>query len=129
MDFTYNECNQCPNGEYSLDQKDGYCSKCPNNAECDYNGSYINVNPGYWRSDYFSTNIIECFISDACLGNSCQNGYEGPLCDTCVVNSNVSYFKAPQLGCKACQGEISSFIIMSIVIQIKYAFFLFILFI
>jgi len=115
FDPSNNECTQCPNGEYSLDQSDTYCHECPDNAECDVNGSYINVMPGYWRSDYFSTDILACIISDACLGNSCSEGYEGILCDTCITDNNNSYFKVPQSGCVQCKNGTLSYVIMCVV--------------
>lgn len=100
----------CPNGEYSLDQNDTYCNKCPENAECKINGSFINVLPGYWRENYFSTLILECFTREACLGNQCAEGYKGPLCDVCSNN----YFKQPQFGCVKCD-SVFSYVFFTIV--------------
>ena len=114
MDFSNNDCKQCPNGEYSLDQTDIYCHKCPDNAYCDFNGSFINVLPGYWRSDYFSTVITECLIPEACSGNSCRNGHEGPLCDSCLDG----YYKSLQVGCEKCENALSSYFVMAVVIVI-----------
>jgi len=71
--------------------------------------------PGYWRSGYFSTDIYQCFIEDACLGDICAYSYEGPLCDTCINNGNMSFFKMPQKGCVQCNDALSSYIIMAIV--------------
>ena len=113
--FSTNQCNQCQNGEYSLDRNDAYCHKCPENAVCNYNGSFIDVQPGFWRENYFSTEIFACYIQDACLGNTCQRGYEGPLCDSCVVDQNSSFFKTPNFGCVECNTETTTFVIMAIV--------------
>lgn len=106
-----NLCQKCSKGEYSLSVNDLYCYKCPDNAECNGNGSFINVLPGFWREDYFSTNVLECYIPEACLGNECKPGYEGPLCDTCIHN----YFKQPQAGCVECESALSQYFIMAIV--------------
>lgn len=94
-----------------MDINDSYCHKCPENAECNNNGSFINVLPGFWRENYFSATILECNIEGSCLGNHCNDGYEGPLCDTCINN----YFKQPQVGCIKCESALSSYIFMSIV--------------
>ena len=59
---------------------------------------------------------MECYIPDACLGNTCREGYEGPLFDTCVINNNVSYFKQPQTGCSKCENALSSYCIMASVL-------------
>ena len=51
------------------------------------------VEPGYWRSDSESHQVLECFLGVvACAGSSddgasthyCHTGYEGPMCDTCA---------------------------------------------
>ncbi len=44
----------------------------------------LTVEAGYWRATESSTDILECFHSDACLGgvtgtaDYCREGYEGP---------------------------------------------------
>lgn len=92
-----------------MNLNDAYCNKCPDNAECNTNGSFISVFPGFWREDYFSTNILECFIQEACLGNECNIGYKGPLCDTC----SGDYFKQPQRGCVKCEAALTSYFLMA----------------
>lgn len=107
-----NFCQKCPTGEYSLNTNDTYCRRCPPNAQCTTNGSFLNVLPGYWRSNYFSTSILECFMPNACLGNECNEGYEGPLCDTCKAN----YFKSFNYDCIKCKSAIVSYILMALVL-------------
>lgn len=42
------------------------------------------IEPGYWRASQTSTDILECYRADACLGGVtgapgyCRTGYEGP---------------------------------------------------
>ena len=40
------------------------------------------IHEGYWRATETSTNVLECYNKDACLGGvkigSCSQGYEGP---------------------------------------------------
>lgn len=42
------------------------------------------IEPGYWRANAFSRNILACYHADACLGgvsgtaDFCLVGYEGP---------------------------------------------------
>lgn len=44
----------------------------------------ISIQPGYWRATVSSTDILECYNGDACLGgvsgtdDYCLEGYEGP---------------------------------------------------
>ena len=112
-----NECILCPEGQYSFSKNDSYCHPCPENVFCE-NGSHMIVNPGYWRSDYFSTVIVKCLIIEACLGGDlCEQGYEGLLCDTCSANETSMFFKTPQNNCQVCQGALSAYIIMGLVIH------------
>ena len=116
LDYDSNSCSQCSSGEYSFNSTEYFCHKCPDNTICDSNGSFIDVMPGYWRSDYYSTLIIECFLPDACLGKECRDGYEGPLCDTCITNEQAGQYKSLQSGCSKCQEVLTSYILMGIVI-------------
>ena len=68
-------CELCPKGQFSLDDpmtKDftlQNCRECPENAIC-LSGNSITPKKGYWRAHENSSKIIECFVSEACLGNS-----------------------------------------------------------
>lgn len=105
----------CPKGEFSLSANDSYCQKCPLNSICEKNGSFISVNPGFWRSSYYSTGIYKCYLSEACMGNTCSKEYDGPLCDLCIRNQQKYYFKTPKIGCKICNEEISEYFIVGTV--------------
>ena len=113
--LTYN-CLQCDNGTYSLNSTAEYCINCPANAICNANGSFINLNSGYWRSNYFSTNIYQCYMSNACQGGDlCAQCYEGPLCDTCIMNDIDKYYKSNGLQCLKCSEATLSFVILALV--------------
>ena len=69
---------------------------CLLNADCP-GGDIITVNYGYWRSGFYSTNIIKCLYKDACIGGNlsrvkdnntehplCKYGYGGNLCHQCI---------------------------------------------
>ncbi|CAN0424171.1 unnamed protein product, partial [Ectocarpus fasciculatus] len=104
----------CPSTSY-LDFVDGdrysdVCSGCAECSDCDVaDGSEVptctitpshaqstgdtietlSIDPGYWRATPFSTIILACHNSDACLGGEtgaadyCDEGYEGSYCAVC----------------------------------------------
>ena len=106
-----NECKRCPNGEYSLDKTDKICTKCPSNVRC-INGSALILDPGFWRSNNLSNSINQCFNPDACLGDKCEYGYTGPLCDVCSQNF---YNDHSTNLCITCNDATMSYIKMAIV--------------
>lgn len=107
----------CPTGKYSLKIGDDKCFPCPENANCSKNGSYIDVNFGYWRYNYYSTLIYKCFNHYSCIGsNECEIGYEGPLCDSCVMNNKLNYYKGNDLNCYKCKDVTLSYIFLAIII-------------
>lgn len=106
----------CPNGYYSLEQRDESCKICPDNAKCFHNGSFIELLPGYWRSGYYSTKIYKCESDYACLGaDLCEKGYEGPLCDTCINKLNYQFYKTFDLMCIRCEEAIISYVFFGLV--------------
>lgn len=59
---------------------------------------------------------MECSIPQACLGGtSCEQGYEGALCDTCSANETFMYYKTQQNDCQLCAGALSAYIVMGLV--------------
>lgn len=102
-------CKDCPeNSEQSIDKTDWICSEgsflnlndsykeceeCPLNTFCQKGSTIetIKLNPGYWRRNKNSLNIIECRTNQYCKGgmllnnsNICKEGHDGPLCDNCI---------------------------------------------
>lgn len=103
-------CQMCGKNKFSLDKNDTSCNYCPENAICDTNGSFINLNPGYWRSNYFSTSIYKCLNQFSCLGGDlCDNEYQGRLCDNCILNETLQYFKLKSGKCQNCNDVTLSF--------------------
>ena len=62
-------CKACESGYFSLDPSVASCSECLENAECP-GGRVITVEPGYWRSSFYSTNILACLYDKACIGGA-----------------------------------------------------------
>jgi len=50
------KCVVCPPGKYSLFTNSKSCDNCPENAIC-RGGDEIDVNEGYWRSNFISPNV------------------------------------------------------------------------
>ena len=122
FDKTYSSCTMCQTGKYSLNKEDKFCHDCPNNAICEKNGSFVDINPGYWRSGYLSINFYKCFRESACLGGDiCKLNYEGRMCDNCILNENSQYFKGKNGVCESCKESLISslgFIFYALVIFI-----------
>lgn len=110
------KCEKCKSGFYSFNKDDEICFDCPEHSMCDTNGSFINVLSGYWRSGYFSSNIYKCYINEACIGeDSCAEGYEGPLCNTCAISNSEKFYKNSSNKCESCNKAAASYAIFGIV--------------
>lgn len=101
-----NICQRCSAGQFSLSTDDSACFECLSHAVC-HGGADISLNPGYWRQSNSSKKIYECIIDGACLGgskfeDSCLSGYSGPLCDVCVSNGSIQYYKYGGSKCDSC---------------------------
>jgi len=102
-------CKNCPpNSEQTLEKNNWYCLEgsyevitntsrdcitCPMNTLCPINTKIetIQLQPGYWRSNSKSLNIIPCRKKAYCIGGydnvshlNCKEGHYGPVCDSCV---------------------------------------------
>eukprot|EP00347_Sterkiella_histriomuscorum_P016984 403351103 len=116
------ECLVCDQGSFSFELEATGCNDCLKNTQCF--GSYkLSVDPGFWRSSFFSTQIHECVNSQACLGgfiedaslnqNSlCAIGYGGNLCDTCIEQNGIKYVKVSPTQCGKCPEIASSMLYM-----------------
>ena len=121
-------CTKCPAGKYSFDLKSDSCESCPTEAKL-CSGSNVILQAGYWKSDFFSTNIYTCEpISESCLeGNKtqCDVGYVGPLCQSCSI-SGVVYRKFFDQTCRLCYDKtlfiIFEMISASFVMALFYAY-------
>lgn len=128
-EFTHDEtCNLCPRGTYSLIQPTEvtYCEPCEDNALC-FGGNNMAPRPNHWRADEYSTEFLECWTEDACLGGNeysptgfCEEGYEGILCGQCT--SGYYQFGAAH-SCYSCgdYAAFSGFLVLSIILVLFWA--------
>ncbi|KAL4455653.1 hypothetical protein ABPG73_014903 [Tetrahymena malaccensis] len=82
-------CEKCPDGKYSVSQKDQQCQICPESAKS-CQGSKIILKNGYWRKNNLSDVIVSCNEQFTSCQESnqlskfgCVEGYIGPLCQQC----------------------------------------------
>ncbi|KAL4503144.1 hypothetical protein ABPG72_014373 [Tetrahymena utriculariae] len=119
-------CKQCPDGMYSL--ADPYsnssaslsCIICPTTAVNCYR-DIIELKNGYWRENNSTDTIVACVNApNNCQGESseskfyCKQGYIGPLCETCDIESKIWPDRYSQVGnyqCKRCD-SLQSYYIM-----------------
>ncbi|GMI19452.1 hypothetical protein TrCOL_g8292 [Triparma columacea] len=110
----------CEKGDFLLDghppaEPDfvghGYCSRCPEGANCVERGITLQnlpLKPAYWRSSQDSYKVELCYSPEACpqtnsTGNAstamqCAEGHEGPICNIC----RPGYSKSVEGLCEAC---------------------------
>ncbi|EAR88661.2 transmembrane protein, putative (macronuclear) [Tetrahymena thermophila SB210] len=88
-------CQQCPEGKYSLSLNDKECKECPDSA-ASCKGSNIQLKRGYWRENENTDNILYCSLNPLpCqpqLSTSkfnCDEGYKGPLCQSCDTYGKI----------------------------------------
>ena len=82
-------CVKCRQNYYSFNTNGSSCFLCPENSYCP-GGNIIELNPNFWRSSLYSTNIYECekYLLN-CLGgyeSMCSQNYDGILCSNCKNN-------------------------------------------
>ena len=88
-----------------------------------YEGNKIGPVLGYGRSGHYSTNFIQCFNKNACLGASeepdeyeaegtCADGYEGILCAQCKEN----YVRNGSFQCGKCPEKWQNIFLLIIVV-------------
>lgn len=105
-----------PPSAYST--KIGQCKICPEGTLCRDAGVIIEELPlkkGYWRSDFNSSNVVQCYIEEACsqspstktvestnpIDDQCADGHTGPVCNVCLPG-----FAKDVLGsCDTCDEE------------------------
>eukprot|EP00347_Sterkiella_histriomuscorum_P011816 403370990 len=107
-------CQICGVGFYSLQQQSNQCYECPSHSEC-LGEDKINVKKGYWRSGFYSTNIIECLIEEACIGgfittnkssnDLCNLGYGGNLCHSCILQGDQQFTRIGKHECGLCPSK------------------------
>eukprot|EP00347_Sterkiella_histriomuscorum_P023122 403335861 len=108
------ECFICGVGFYSLLPASTDCYECPAHSDCQ-GKDQISVNKGYWRSSYYSTNIIECLNEKACIGGQittnsssiqlCDFGYGGNLCHSCIAYDDLQFTRIGKHECGLCPSK------------------------
>eukprot|EP00347_Sterkiella_histriomuscorum_P014799 403359479 len=111
------KCIKCPIGKFSLEFNTSTCSNCPLNAQCP-GGNIIDVDNGFWRAKFTSSQIHECLYSPACLGGTywadgnnitwptkCDAGYGGNLCHSCVHTDGFMYTRSNKHECLKCSSN------------------------
>eukprot|EP00347_Sterkiella_histriomuscorum_P022190 403331357 len=119
-----NKCQICDQGLYSLFPSSQVCYDCPKNAEC--NGGFnMSLNKGYWRSQFYSSKVIQCFNENACKGgqlndpelilsgqvesyDQCSQGYTGNLCSICKNENGTQYSRFNNYECFQCPSKLAN---------------------
>jgi hypothetical protein len=109
---------------------EGECEECPTGAACSQDGGatqeLIALEPGFWRIAPMAVEVYPCELLKACKGglllaesrrldsNSvdsvdwsdgyCNEGYTGPLCTSCVIDEDTTYYygTGAESGVKEC---------------------------
>ncbi|CAN0093617.1 unnamed protein product [Ectocarpus sp. 4 AP-2014] len=82
----------------------------------------LTIAGGYWRATSDSTNILDCYHADACLGGKtgsdsyCAPGYGGPYCSVCEPDYSPSFsYTCTQCSSSRRQGLLAAIVIVAIV--------------
>ena len=132
-----NECSICDPPKYLINSAE-VCLNCPTGAQC--LGGYLMLpDSGYWKLNMYSSTVMSCPISSACLGStsiqssdldytdfedsdidftgSCATGHYGHLCATC----ETGYSKSTSGLCSKCPNtQINALIMTSIMIAMIF---------
>eukprot|EP00347_Sterkiella_histriomuscorum_P014612 403360218 len=115
------ECSLCSGNTFQFDLNEKTCLECPKNAECP-GGREIDVNPGYWRSNFYSSNVMQCLLNEACIGGKlseeyisisndvqsyplCKYGYGGNLCHNCLDINGLLFTRIGKHECGLCPSK------------------------
>ena len=104
-------CTPCPTGKYSLKAGSAECQICPKHSTC-LGKDQIEVDAGYWRSDFSSDVIHQCLNTNACLQYSfkdglkvpykCKKGYSNNLCQACIKIDGQQFQRTGDNQCGIC---------------------------
>ena len=113
-------CDKCPQNTFSVNILDTKCFSCPIEAIC-LGGDQIFLYENYWRSSVTSIDIYDCDKElHSCPGgynSTCNENYEGLLCNSCKRDENTIYYKSFTGKCEECP-NILVIIILTILIYI-----------
>jgi len=131
--YSAQACVTCDLATYSLALAEDYteteCEDAPANSDTTLTyGNLIYANPGYWRVSNLSDSLIECPFGDtACLGgydsgtDSCQTGYEGPMCGVC--SDNYFYDGTNEI-CDSCEGQDMALFVVCVIPMVAILIFI-----
>lgn len=100
------KCVKCTPGTYTFEEGYVTCKECPENAVC-AGGSNVSAVAGYWRSDIYSANMLNCKIPGNCVGGTpviadqCVEGAEGAFCSVCSSGYSLSATKGTCTSCSS----------------------------
>eukprot|EP00347_Sterkiella_histriomuscorum_P018648 403344713 len=115
-------CSLCSGNTFSFYLSENTCNECPLHAECP-GGKEIIVSAGYWRSNFYSSNVMQCLLDEACIGGSlsedysivssndalsyplCKYGYGGNLCHNCLNVDKVLFTRIGKHECGLCPSK------------------------
>ncbi|CAD8149192.1 unnamed protein product [Paramecium octaurelia] len=112
--YYFTQCMKCDEskGFYSVEPRATFCQKIDPNIIQANTASDIQLQPGFWRSNYRSKFINKCTRQKTlCLGGwkpgdeSCSLGYIGALCEECDIyniKGDGQYFKNRNSKCVFC---------------------------
>jgi hypothetical protein len=101
----------CDKGEYE-NHETATCEKVMEGVREDKAGmnvTTLDVKPGFWRTSPASSDVMHCLGEHHCAGgndpeNSCEYGYEGPLCAVCSEGF-ASVGSGADMHCNVCEGS------------------------
>eukprot|EP00898_Chlorokybus_atmophyticus_P002948 jgi/Chlat1/3654/Chrsp238S03635 len=133
-------CDRCSPPNFSWDPATP-CTQCPENAIC-YGGDVIVPQDGFWRSSYYSAEIVECPNVEACTyanrsellnvttaaplsaedyrAQLCSKGYTGNLCAVCAEGYGLTRFVG-KTQCRKCPSTAVKVIYMILWILVEVA--------
>ena len=88
------------------------CGKCPEGMTCAFQQELhtAEIEPQFYRIRENSTNVVECPLPHACVGNGthgdalCKEGHQGPFCMVCKLGDTERYVKSGD-ACTKCDND------------------------
>jgi len=118
-EFGSGTCEVCDSGFYSLIPGEELCKPCIDHANCT-GGNKLLVEEGYWRDTKMRDEILECYWKESCLGGYiekgiypvlCDEGYQGVLCQDCVLfneTNGKTYMRNGRSWCDTCPSKVTN---------------------
>ena len=88
-------CDQCPDGQYSLDQSDQACTPCPVHAICQNGSMTLIPEEGFWHSAANSTLMHSCPNPQACRCALAHLGFRVGVSKPVQLAQSLLHITAP----------------------------------